>query len=117
MLFRSVVLDGDTVRIGAITVRLNGIDAEEMSEPHGRAAKSALQAAVGIGSPLSCTLDGSQTYGREVGVCRNLRGLDVAAEVIAAGWALDCKRFSRGRYRGLEPPGARAQLLQKPYCH
>jgi micrococcal nuclease len=110
------IIDGDTVAVNGITVRLNGIDAEEMGEPHGAAARAALQAAVGIGSPISCVLDGSRTHGREVGVCRNARGDDIAAVVIAQGLALDCAHYSRGRYRRLEPGGARRVLIQKPYC-
>ncbi|MCZ8107234.1 MAG: hypothetical protein O9972_56385 [Burkholderiales bacterium] len=110
------IIDGDTLAVAGVTVRLNGIDAEEMGEPHGAAARAALQAAVGIGSAVVCRLDGTQTRGREVGVCRNARGQDVAALVVAQGLALDCRRYSGGRYRAIEPAGVRRVLMQKPYC-
>lgn len=110
------IVDGDTLAVSGVTVRLDGLDAEEMSEPHGRAARAALQAAVGVGASVSCSLTGAMTHGRYVARCFNFRGQDVASLVVRSGLALDCARYSGGRYRSLEPAGVRARLMQKPYC-
>ena len=66
------------------------------------------------GQILICDLTGERTHRREVGICR-LDGRDVGAELIAAGLARDCPRFSRGRYAELERPEAEA-LPFPGYC-
>jgi micrococcal nuclease len=42
-------------------------------------------------------------------------GRDIGAELIEAGLARDCPRFSRGRYAELEPEAAR-RLPLPGYC-
>jgi micrococcal nuclease len=113
------VLDGDTIVVSGLHVRLNGIDAEEVSnppEPNGAAALAGMQSIVGIGAPVRCLLNGDRSHERHIGTCFNMRGQDIAAELIRLGLALDCARYSGGRYRFLEPAGARIRLRQKPYC-
>ncbi|MEY8120686.1 thermonuclease family protein [Falsihalocynthiibacter sp. BN13B15] len=110
------VIDGDTLYVGNIKVRLEGIDAPEQSKPGGFFATSTLSSIVGI-TNVHCELTGDVTYDRMVGVCYTLDGRDLAAEVIRAGAALDCMRFSKGRYRSLEPSGIRAKLPQAKYCY
>lgn len=113
------VLDGDTIVVAGVHLRLNGIDAEEVSypsEPYGPAARAGLQSIVGIGAPVRCVLNGERSHERHIATCFNLRGQDIAAELIRQGLALDCARYSGGRYRRLEPRDARVRLRQKPYC-
>lgn len=116
------VLDGDTISVGGVHVRLDGVDAEETAhfgrpaEPHGSAARAAMQEIVGIGAPVRCELNGQRTHDRLVGVCFNARGQDIGGELVRRGLALDCAHYSQGRYRALEPAGARGRLIQKPYC-
>ena len=55
-----------------------------------------------MGAPIRCDLNGQETYDRLVGICYNARGQDIAAELVRLGLALDCARFSHGRYRSLE---------------
>jgi micrococcal nuclease len=110
------VVDGDTIVVQGTPVRLDGLDAEELGEPHGRAAMAAMQEIVGVAAPVRCRPSGSSSYRRIVGICFNARGQDIAAELVRRGLALDCARYSRGRYRALEPSGARDRLIQKPYC-
>jgi endonuclease YncB( thermonuclease family) len=43
-------------------------------------------------------------------------GQDIARVLITQGFALDCARYSGGRYRKYEPVGIRDRLAQKPYC-
>jgi micrococcal nuclease len=110
------VIDGGTLAVAGVTIRLEGLDVETLSQPHGPAAHAALRQAVGTGSRVTCRLTGETTPRGEVGRCFNARGLDVAALVVSAGRALDCSRVSNGLYRPLEPSGARSRLAQKPSC-
>jgi micrococcal nuclease len=56
-------------------------------------------------------------YERWVAVCYLPDGTDIGAEIIRRGLALDCRRWSSGRYRTLEPAGIRDVLRQEPYCY
>jgi endonuclease YncB( thermonuclease family) len=117
------VIDGDTIVVAGVHVRLNGVDAEEVAhpgypvaDPHGEAARAVMKEIVGVGSPVRCKLNGDRSYDRLVGVCFNALGQDVGAEIIKQGAALDCAHYSAGRYKDLEPPGARGRLKQARYC-
>jgi micrococcal nuclease len=112
---QATVIDGDTIRVAGAKVRLEGVDAEELNEPNGYSAKAAMEAII-AGKPVRCTLSGAKSYDREVGTCENFQGLELNAEIIRQGRALDCERYSHGKYRGLEPVGAREKLIAKPYC-
>jgi endonuclease YncB( thermonuclease family) len=93
---------------------LNGLDAEELNEPHGVAARDAMRRIAG--AYVECVPNGERSYNRIVATCVNARGQDIAALLIEQGLALDCPRFSHGRYRNNEPSGARRALIQKGYC-
>jgi len=109
------VVDGDTLYVGNVKVRLQGIDAPERNRPGGSYATKVLKFVVSA-SVVRSELTGEVTYDRMVGVCTNALGQDLAAEVIRAGAALDCRRYSGGRYRSLEPNGVRSTLPQASYC-
>ena len=87
-------------------IRLNGLAAPEWDEPGGQAATRAMVELVD-GRNLRCELDGERTGDRCVGVCY-LEGVDIAAEMVAAGLARDCPRYSGGRYRDAELKAAAA---------
>ena len=108
------VVDGDTIIVESRHIRLAGLDAEELNEPHGLAAKQRMiDLTRGI---ISCQLTGERSYNRYVATCYTAAGVDLAAEMVRSGMALDCARYSNGKYRGLEPMGATGTLIQKPYC-
>jgi endonuclease YncB( thermonuclease family) len=111
---RARVIDGDTLWVGRIKIRLNGIDAPERGQPRYRAATQALQRLV-AGKTVTCHLNGDKTYDRFVGVCY-VGEHDLAASVIATGNALDCARYSGGRYRKYETNDARRYIRQARYC-
>ena len=108
------VRDGDTIEVGKIPIRLNGISAPEMNEPLGPQSKAFMTDLV-MGKRVRCELDGSKTHDRFVGVCY-LDEKDIGAMVIANGLALDCPRFSGGRYAGYEIEGAAALMKLPGYC-
>lgn len=109
------VRDADTVVVKGVAIRLNGVDAPENATQAGKQATAAMKRYLS-GRTLTCDLNGQRTYDRWVGVCFTEDGQDIGAAMIANGHALDCRRYSGGRYRDLEPAGARSRLRQASYC-
>ena len=65
---------------------------------------------------VSCSWSGTMSYKRYVGICSTVHYPDIGAELIRRGMALDCTRYSHGRYLKLEPPEARKKIMGKSYC-
>ncbi|WP_375264057.1 thermonuclease family protein [Palleronia sp.] len=110
----TVVRDVDTVVVSGTPVRLNGVDGPETSTRLGREARTFMTRLV-RGETVTCQLNGARTYDRWVGVCY-LDGQDIGAIAIANGQALDCRRYSGGRYSDLETPAARSRIRRAGYC-
>lgn len=108
------VRDADTIVVDGTPVRLNGVDAPELGTRSGQDAKRWMVNFL-RGKDVECKLNGERTYDRWVGVCY-ADGQDIGAAVIAAGHALDCARYSGGRYRHLETPAAKSRLRRAGYC-
>lgn len=108
------VRDGDTIEVDKIPIRLNGVSAPELKEPYGEASKSFMVELV-YGKRVSCELNGEKTYDRFVGIC-HLGGKDIGSLIIDAGLALDCPRYSGGRYTNVETDKARQRIKLPGYC-
>lgn len=108
------VRDGDTIEVGKVPIRLNGISAPELKEPLGPQSKRFMRGLVD-GKHVRCELNGKKTYDRYVGICY-LGGQDIGAAIIEAGLALDCPRFSGGRYKAVEKAAARGAIKLPRYC-
>jgi endonuclease YncB( thermonuclease family) len=108
------VIDGDTIVIKRVKVRLAGIDAPELDQPYGQKSKWAM---VNIckGQVVTVKLNGETSYDRLVGTCYLPDGRDIGAELISQGLAVDYGIFSRGKYRNLEPRGTRQKLHRPPF--
>ena len=65
---------------------------------------------------ITCKPDGTRSYNRVVATCLLPDGADIGRELVRRGLALDCARYSHGRYRADEPAGVRQKLSQAPYC-
>lgn len=96
------VIDGDTLDVGAVRVRLHGIDAFERSQmcdgPRGpwacgAAATRALKDRA-EGRRLICRVLDTDRYGRKVSRCER-DGVDVARALVSEGLALAYRRYSR----------------------
>jgi micrococcal nuclease len=94
------IRDGDTIELGAMAIRFEGIAAPEWDTPTGEAATEALRVMV-LGKEVRCDLTGKATYDRCVARCY-LEGLDVEAELVRMGLARDCPRYSGGRHADAE---------------
>ena len=108
------VRDGDTIEVGKVPIRLNGVSAPELGEPLGLKSREFMLDLI-MGKQLRCELSGEKTYDRFVGTCY-LGEQDIGAAVIAKGLALDCPRYSRGRYAQYEVKGAIAKIKLPKYC-
>ncbi len=96
------VMDGDTLRIGAVRVRLWGIDAPELRQTcgdlgAGRMATDALAGFIGD-QQVTCEAVDTDRYGRTVATCA-VDGADLGSMMVRAGWARDYARYSGGHYR------------------
>lgn len=96
----ATVRDGDTIVVGNIPIRLQGVAAPEKHEPGGSEATGAMVKLV-AGKTVTCNLTGERTHDRHVGICY-VDGRDIGEMIIALGLARDCPRFSRGRYAAVE---------------
>ncbi len=97
----SHVRDGDTIEVGPIAIRLQGIAAPEGNEPGGAATTDAMRDLF-LGKDLRCDLTGDRSHYRFIGVCFLGDGRDVGEVMVFQGNARDCYRFSRGRYADAE---------------
>jgi endonuclease YncB( thermonuclease family) len=111
------ITDGDTIRIGATRIRLEGIDAPELSQqcrradgsgwPCGKAARAALIQRIG-NNGVRCEISGTDQYGRSLGTCY-ASGLNLNQWLVRSGWAIAYRRYSL-RYLGDERQAERLRL-------
>lgn len=97
------VIDGDTLEIHGVRIRLFGIDAPESAQHCkdaagvdwrcGRDAAFALSDKIGRGV-VACEPRDRDKYGRVVAVCQ-VRGTDLNGWLVREGWAVAYRSFSR----------------------
>jgi endonuclease YncB( thermonuclease family) len=90
------VVDGDTMRIQGVSVRLSGIDAPELSQlcggvSCGVAARAALRRLT-YAKTVTCVEETRDRYQRIVARCV-ADGVDIAAAMTSAGHALDYRQY------------------------
>jgi endonuclease YncB( thermonuclease family) len=96
------IVDGDTIYVAARKIRLSGVDAPETdqvcldaaAQPSscGIQAKDALTEHFG-GRQLTCTLSGTDLYGRNLGDCF-LGSESMSRWLVRNGWALAFRKYS-----------------------
>jgi endonuclease YncB( thermonuclease family) len=95
---RALAIDGDSLRLNNVELRLKGIDAPEYRQsckdaqgqdyPCGRIARRALAELVQE-HDVSCAETGKDRYGRSLAICRSREaGQDIAAEMVRQGMAV-----------------------------
>src|SRR5690349_17947163 len=90
------VIDGDTIVINNVHVRLAGIDAPELDHPWGQRSKWAL-VQLCKGQRITAHVRPELSYDRVVAECFLPDGRDLAAELVRGGLALDWAKFSGGK--------------------
>lgn len=90
------VVDGDTLHVGAFSVRLAGLDAPERGQQCQRADGSRFDCGEAAARHMvtlvrrravTCETLGRDRYGRAVAVCL-ADGVDLAEAMVASGWAI-----------------------------
>lgn len=97
------VIDGDTIKIDGINIRLFGIDAPELKQKCkdnkniewdcGKCAKAFLQGMLAI-SEVKCEAKGNDKYKRTVAICF-VNGTDLNKEIVKAGYGIAYKQYSK----------------------
>ena len=112
------VRDGDTIEIGPIAIRLNGISAPEQRQPYGPEA-TAFMGWLVMEKEVTCQLNGERNRDRLIGICY-LDGADIGETIIREGLARDCPRYSDGRYAEAEKEAKRTGIHERyelpDYC-
>tara|TARA_R110000787_G_scaffold31143_13_gene82869 strand:- start:942 stop:1355 length:414 start_codon:yes stop_codon:yes gene_type:complete len=102
------VVDGDTFHLGAIRIRICGIDAPERGELGYSEARMALAQIISgrrlrcipVGAGSVCDgRSGAISHKRIVAQCF-VGDADIAASMVRSGYACDWVRFSGGAYQG-----------------
>ena len=92
------VIDGDTLVIHGVHVRLFGVDAFEHDQTCGRFAcgERALSVMRGLSQAtvVTCEKQDTDPYGRTVAICTTAAGLDLGREMVRRGLAVDYRHFS-----------------------
>ena len=102
------VRDGDTLEVGDIAIRLNGLTCDERGTDLGDRATAHLRSQV-LGKIATCSLNGERTYDRLVGRCATEELGDIGAHLITQQVCGRCARYDpEGEY-------AQAQNNAGPY--
>lgn len=99
---RASVLDGDTIEIHGVRIRLQGIDAPErqqLCDDHGKPWRCGRAAALALadkleGRTLACRPIRHDRYGRTLAIC-SIGHEDVNAWLVLEGWALAYRAYSK----------------------
>ena len=95
------VIDGDTIDVDGMRIRLHGIDAPERGQPCtkngaqfncGSAAKDHLTYLL-IGERVNCTAASKDRWGRQVSICK-IGKLDIGRQMVRQGWAIAYAEYS-----------------------
>jgi endonuclease YncB( thermonuclease family) len=95
------VIDGDTIDLDGVRIRLHGIDAPEKGQECsknaavfdcGRAAKEYLSFLL-TGEDLTCEEKSKDRWNRVVAICR-FGGRDISSKMVRAGWAIAYVKYS-----------------------
>ena len=112
----ATVIDGDTIDLGPVRIRIHRIDAPEAGQrcddgeggawPCGDRAIRRMAELV-ESEPVSCEALERERYGRIIAICR-VRGVDIGAQLVSEGLAWAFRRYSTD-YAGQEDEARRAR--------
>lgn len=97
----AVAVDGDTLTVDGVAVRLHGIDAPELDQPCflgaetwtcGQDAREQLAALLAVGM-VTCLGEERDTYGRLLATC-TVGNIDINRAMVTEGWAVAYRSYS-----------------------
>ena len=107
---------GDTIEVGEIAIRLNGLTCDERGTALGDRATAYLRSQV-MGKTVTCSLNGERTYDRLVGRCATEELGDIGAQLIAQQLCGRCTRYdSAGVYEDTQKRAGRYAGAMPSYC-
>ena len=99
---KATVIDGDTLKINGVRIRLHGIDAPESTQlckhPSGEKWRCGQHASMALadrirGGPIRCNDMGQDRYNRVIAIC--FKGsMDLNRWLVTTGWAAAYRRYS-----------------------
>ena len=99
------IIDGDTIHLGKVRVRLHGIDAPETHQtcrsakgetyPCGKRATSVLVLRAAAGVSCEPAGDEQDRYGRMIATCYAVDGTNINAYMVRSGHALAYRKYSQ----------------------
>jgi endonuclease YncB( thermonuclease family) len=96
------IVDGDSLSVSGISVRLFGIDAPEGTQTCNRSgatwrcgeeAATQLRNLIG-GNPVACRGSDIDAYGRTLAIC-SVAGIEINRAMVEAGWATAFRKYSQ----------------------
>ncbi len=96
------IIDGDTIDINGVRIRLHGIDAPEIDQPCwmneikypcGVEAKAYIQRLINY-SIVTCQTIDRDRYGRQIAKCYNYENIDINARMVSSGNAVAYLQYS-----------------------
>lgn len=103
------VVDGDTLRLNTLKVRLWGVDAPETTQNGYNQAALKLNE-VALLRAAECKVLARDKYARLVARCtRNQDDADIGQLMIQSGWAKDHTKYSKGFYKDDEAQARRGK--------
>ena len=110
------VRDGDTIEVGKIPIRLNGLTCDERGTALGDRATAYLRLQV-MDKVATCSLNGERTYDRLVGRCAIEELGDIGAHLIAQQLCGRCTRYDiAGIYEDAQKKAGRYAGAMPSYC-
>jgi hypothetical protein len=91
------ILDGQTIRLHEVVIKLWGIAAPVADEPGASMAAVALYRLYDR-NVVTCHMPSDWGHGEAIGKCE-AAGYDLGAVMVSSGFALDCPAMSGGHYR------------------
>ena len=86
------VRDGDTIKVGNIAIRLNGLTCDERGTALGDRATAYIRSQV-LSKTATCSLNGKRTYDRLVGRCATEDLGDIGAHLITQQLCGRCEKY------------------------
>ena len=110
------VRDGDTIEVGDIAIRLNGLTCDERGTALGDRATAYLRSQV-LGKTATCSLNGERTYDRLVGRCATENLGDIGAHLIKQQLCGRCERYDpEGEYAQAQREAGAYAGTMPSYC-